>query len=144
MELVFWKVQDCCGNFTPFRLRFFSFCFARHEAESFRFASLKLTSCCRFCCCYCLDRLTYSFDCLKLMMRPNFSASREAPPTRHPSISGMDMSSSTLSGVTDPPYWMRVAWATSSSYISAKTVRKKACVSSDGVGGFVCLGFVEK
>ena len=30
----------------------------------------------------------------------------EAPPTRHPSISGFDIISLTLSGLTDPPYWI--------------------------------------
>ena len=80
------------------------------------------------------------------MMRPNFSASREAPPTKHPSISGLDMSSSTESGVTDPPYWMRVAWATSSSYMRAKTVRKKPCVSSvvGEVGSFEKSNRIDK
>mmetsp|Transcript_18350 Transcript_18350/g.44307 ORF Transcript_18350/g.44307 Transcript_18350/m.44307 type:complete len:255 (+) Transcript_18350:1041-1805(+) len=58
------------------------------------------------------------------MILPNLSASSEAPPTRHPSISGCAISPSTLSGVTDPPYWIRVACATSSPYNDARTVRR--------------------
>jgi len=34
----------------------------------------------------------------------NFSASRLAPPTSAPSISGMDISSAMFSGFTEPPY----------------------------------------
>jgi hypothetical protein len=35
------------------------------------------------------------------------SALRLAPPTRAPSMSGWDMRSAALSGLTEPPYWMR-------------------------------------
>src|SRR3954469_9953345 len=43
----------------------------------------------------------------------NCSARRLAPPTSAPSSSGCDRSSLALSGVTLPPYWMRVEAATS-------------------------------
>ena len=36
-------------------------------------------------------------------------ASRLAPPTSAPSMSGCAISSATLSGLTEPPYWMRIA-----------------------------------
>ena len=42
-------------------------------------------------------------------------------------MSGMAMSSSTDSGVTEPPYWMRTASAVSWSYILASHPRMKAC-----------------
>jgi len=50
---------------------------------------------------------------LKLMMGEKRSALRLAPPTRAPSMSGHDMRSSTLAGLTLPPYWMMTASATS-------------------------------
>lgn len=42
-------------------------------------------------------------------------------------MSGQAMSSSTVSGVTEPPYWMRTACATSAPYISARSQRMKWC-----------------
>jgi hypothetical protein len=37
----------------------------------------------------------------------NSATSREAPPTKAPSMSGWAMSDSTLLDLTEPPYWMR-------------------------------------
>ena len=54
------------------------------------------------------------FHFLKWMIRENLSPTSEAPPTSAPSMSGCAMSSSTVSGVTEPPYWMMVLAATSS------------------------------
>jgi hypothetical protein len=45
-------------------------------------------------------------------MATKSAALRLAPPTRAPSISGWAMSSGALAGVTEPPYWMRIPWAT--------------------------------
>ena len=42
-------------------------------------------------------------------MEANETASRLAPPTREPSMSGCAMSDFTLSGLTLPPYRMRTA-----------------------------------
>src|SRR5436190_1473652 len=46
-------------------------------------------------------------------IRANSSASRLAPPTRAPSMSGCAMSSLALVGFTDPPYWIRTEAAAS-------------------------------
>ena len=59
----------------------------------------------------------------KLMIRANPSALREAPPTKAPSISGLATNPSTDSGLTDPPYRMRVLSAMSAPYISFKMAR---------------------
>lgn len=63
---------------------------------------------------------------LKPTMRANLSATREAPPTRAPSMSGHAMSSSTVSGVTDPP-----------NHESEKSVSAVgwSCVNTEGGGG---------
>ena len=39
--------------------------------------------------------------------------------TNAPSMSGIDMSLSTVSGVTLPPYWMRIASAAAAEYVLA-------------------------
>mmetsp|Transcript_14984 Transcript_14984/g.38019 ORF Transcript_14984/g.38019 Transcript_14984/m.38019 type:complete len:241 (-) Transcript_14984:504-1226(-) len=62
-------------------------------------------------------------------MRANLSESKLAPPTSAPSTSGISISASMSSGVTEPPYWMRTPRARSVSYISASTVRMRACAS---------------
>merc|ERR1719460_3122068 len=46
----------------------------------------------------------------------------------------MDMSSSTESGVTDPPYWMRTASAVAWSYISDNLPRRNLCTFLRGLG----------
>jgi hypothetical protein len=61
------------------------------------------------------------------MIRPNFAASREAPPTRAPSMSFCAISSSTDSGVTLPPYKIRTFSAVSSSKIPAMIFLHSAC-----------------
>lgn len=54
-------------------------------------------------------------------------ACREAPPTNAPSISGHFINSSTLSGVTEPPYWIRTDCATSTPYLLVNHARMSAC-----------------
>src|SRR5580658_32779 len=48
-----------------------------------------------------------------LTIRANESAFKLAPPTKAPSISGLETNESTLSVVTLPPYRMRTSWAAS-------------------------------
>ena len=57
------------------------------------------------------------------------SGFREAPPTRAPSMSGWAMSSSTFSGFTEPPYWMRTLAAASAPKTSEITLRIKEWAS---------------
>src|SRR5699024_448735 len=70
------------------------------------------------------DQSNWSGHCLA----PSTSAmkdsdSRDAPPTSAPSICSCDMYSSTFAGFTEPPYWMRMASAVSSSYRVASVAR---------------------
>ena len=48
------------------------------------------------------------------------SGSRLAPPTSAPSMSGCAISSSTLSGLTEPPYWIRIASAASPKRLASQ------------------------
>src|SRR5262249_2462507 len=56
-------------------------------------------------------------------MRMNCSATRLAPPTRAPSMSGSAIRLSMLSGFTLPPYTMRTRAAVRSSAIAASSLR---------------------
>lgn len=51
-----------------------------------------------------------------MQIRAKDFAFKAAPPTSAPSISGHLINSSMLSGVTEPPYNIRTAFATSSPY----------------------------
>src|SRR5512132_2684143 len=53
----------------------------------------------------------------------NSSGSRLAPPTSAPSMSGCAMNSRMLPGLTLPPYWTRISWASPSSYLVASVPR---------------------
>lgn len=64
-----------------------------------------------------------------LTILANESAVRAAPPTKHPSISGMLMISFTLSGLTDPPYWMIDLLEISLPYLRVTSERMYACTS---------------
>mmetsp|Transcript_75098 Transcript_75098/g.218012 ORF Transcript_75098/g.218012 Transcript_75098/m.218012 type:complete len:210 (+) Transcript_75098:163-792(+) len=53
----------------------------------------------------------------------------DAPPTRNPSMSGLVINSAQFSGVTLPPYWIRMLSATSADTADFKYARIAACVS---------------
>src|SRR3546814_566976 len=66
-------------------------------------------------------------------IRAKSSASRLAPPTRAPSMSGWLISSLALPGFTEPPYWIRTDSAASAPTAEATTGRTRAhktCASS--------------
>mmetsp|Transcript_53309 Transcript_53309/g.130193 ORF Transcript_53309/g.130193 Transcript_53309/m.130193 type:complete len:255 (+) Transcript_53309:79-843(+) len=65
----------------------------------------------------------------KFAMRANEAAVSDAPPTRHPSMSALDSSSSTLSGVTLPPYWIRTPSATPCPNMNARCCLMNLCTS---------------
>lgn len=60
-----------------------------------------------------------------LIMSTN-SGLRLAPPTRNPSMSGHEASSLALAAVTEPPYWMRTAPATSADTFVDNQFRRDA------------------
>src|SRR3546814_134273 len=66
-------------------------------------------------------------------IRAKSSASRLAPPTRAPSMSGWPISSLALPGFTEPPYWIRTDSAASAPKAEATTwltSAHTACASS--------------
>lgn len=66
---------------------------------------------------------------LNMAIRAKDWALRAAPPTSAPSMSGHLINSSMVSGVTDPPYRMRMALAASSPYDFLSHFLMAACTA---------------
>src|SRR5208283_1939866 len=69
----------------------------------------------------------------KRTMREKLTGSRLAPPTSAPSMSCSAMRAYTLSGLTEPPYWMRI-WAAAAPNVLPRRSRTKACTSCARAG----------
>lgn len=67
---------------------------------------------------------------MKLTNSKYDSGTKEAPPTKPPSMFGLAINSLTLAGFTEPPYWIRTLSATSWSYKSATVFLTTAQISS--------------
>ena len=70
----------------------------------------------------------FSIYCLALTICTN-SGFKEAPPTKKPSMSGLAANSLQLAAVTDPPYWIRMAAATSAETLSLNHFLNAKCTS---------------
>lgn len=74
------------------------------------------------------------------------SGLRLAPPTRKPSMSGQLASSLALAAVTEPPYWMRTAPATSGDTLVDSQLRRDAwtsCAYKNNITIYLYAGFCK-
>merc|ERR1712078_487949 len=74
---------------------------------------------------------------LHLLMAATISANSglsDAPPTKKPSMSGIAESSGAFLALAEPPYWMRIASATSEEAFSEISLRMPACVACASSG----------